>query len=49
MTEEQLLKICELHPGLAEALYMLKMAGVPWEDLQSGLQEYLRQQRKTLN
>lgn len=49
MTEEELLGICQLHPGLAEALYMLRMAGFSWEDLQAGLQEFLRQQRKNLN
>ena len=49
MTEEELLEICKLHPGLAEALYMLRVVGFSWEDLQGAVQEFLRQQRQSLN
>ena len=49
MTEEDLFEICQLHPGLAESLWLLRTVGFSWEDLKPGLEEYLRQQRKTLN
>jgi hypothetical protein len=49
MTEEDLFGICQLHPGLAEALYMLRMAGFSWEDLKPGLEGFLLQQRQKLN
>ena len=49
MTEEELLEICKLHPGLAEGLYVLRRAGFSWEDLQAVLQGFLRRQRQKLN
>lgn len=49
MTEEQLKALFDMHPGLAEGLCYLRLAGVPWEDLVLGIQEFLRQHRQTLN
>jgi hypothetical protein len=49
MDEEQLKHLCEIHPGLAEGLCLLRMAGVSWEDIVQGLQEFMRQYRQTLN
>ena len=47
--EEQLQALFEMHPGLAEGLYYLRLAGVPWEDLVLGIEEILCLHRQTLN